>query len=78
MALFACLQWVKWTYKQYLHDVQVCAKAFIRLGLERFHSVCILGFNSPEWFIADLAAIHAGYVFFRRPIVFSLLPLFFS
>jgi len=53
-------QWVKWTYKQYLHDVQVCARAFIRLGLERFHSVCILGFNSPEWFIADLAAIHAG------------------
>ena len=57
---FSAWQWVKWTYKQYLHDVQVCARAFIRLGLERFHSVCILGFNSPEWFIADLAAIHAG------------------
>jgi len=57
-ALF--LQWLKWTYKQYLHDVTICAKAFIRLGLERFHSVCILGFNSPEWIIADLAAIHAG------------------
>lgn len=53
-------KWLKWTYKQYLHDVTVCAKAFIRLGLERFHSVCILGFNSPEWLIADLAAIHAG------------------
>ncbi|XP_046633600.1 long-chain-fatty-acid--CoA ligase ACSBG2-like [Daphnia pulicaria] len=53
-------KWIKWTYKQYLHDVRVCAKAFIRLGLERFHSVCILGFNSPEWIIADLAAIHAG------------------
>jgi long-chain-fatty-acid--CoA ligase ACSBG len=55
-------QCIKWTYKQYLHDVRVCAKAFIRLGLERFYSVCILGFNSPEWIIADLAAIHAGYV----------------
>lgn len=53
-------KWLKWTYKQYLHDVTICAKAFIRLGLERFHSVCILGFNSPEWIIADLAAIHAG------------------
>jgi len=53
-------KWVNWTYKQYLHDVRICAKAFIRLGLERFHSVCILGFNSPEWAIADLAAIHAG------------------
>jgi long-chain-fatty-acid--CoA ligase ACSBG len=28
----------------------------------RHHSVCILGFNSPEWFIADLAAIFAGGV----------------
>lgn len=40
--------------------VLTCAKAFLKLGLERHHSVAILGFNSPEWFIADLAAIHAG------------------
>jgi long-chain-fatty-acid--CoA ligase ACSBG len=53
-----------------LHDVTVCAKAFIRLGLERFHSVCILGFNSPEWIIADLAAIHAGYIIYIWPIFF--------
>ena len=33
-----------------------------QLGLEVHHGVCILGFNSPEWFIADLAAIVAGYV----------------
>ena len=26
----------------------------------RFESVCILGFNSPEWAIACRAAIHAG------------------
>ena len=26
----------------------------------RFDAVCILGFNAPEWAIADLAAIHAG------------------
>ena len=36
------------------------AKAFIDLGMSRFTSVCILGFNSPEWMIADLAAIFAG------------------
>ena len=28
--------------------------------METFHSVCILSFNCPEWFIADVAAIHAG------------------
>ncbi|XP_018349762.1 PREDICTED: long-chain-fatty-acid--CoA ligase ACSBG2-like, partial [Trachymyrmex septentrionalis] len=40
--------------------VRIVAKAFLKLGLERHHSVCIMGFNSPEWFIADLATIYAG------------------
>ncbi|KAG7201121.1 hypothetical protein KM043_003917 [Ampulex compressa] len=50
------------TYKEYETKVRTVAKAFLKLGLERFHSVCILGFNSPEWFISDLAAIYAGGV----------------
>ncbi|XP_063395173.1 long-chain-fatty-acid--CoA ligase ACSBG2 isoform X4 [Cydia fagiglandana] len=53
-------KWHKITYKQYLERVRTVAKAFLKLGLERFHSVCILGFNSEQWFVADLAAIHAG------------------
>jgi long-chain-fatty-acid--CoA ligase ACSBG len=36
------------------------AKAFIKLGLKPHHSVGILGFNSPEWFLADLGAVFAG------------------
>ncbi|XP_058801274.1 very long-chain-fatty-acid--CoA ligase bubblegum-like isoform X2 [Phymastichus coffea] len=48
------------TYKQYENQVRTVAKAFLHLGLERHHSVCILGFNAPEWFISDLAAIYAG------------------
>ncbi|XP_026677759.1 very long-chain-fatty-acid--CoA ligase bubblegum [Diaphorina citri] len=36
------------------------AKAFLKLGLERYHSVCIIGFNAPEWFYSDLGAIYAG------------------
>ncbi|CAL7946117.1 unnamed protein product [Xylocopa violacea] len=50
----------KYTYKEYEYQVRTVAKAFLKLGLERHHGVCILGFNSPEWFIADLAAIYAG------------------
>lgn len=46
--------------RQYLKDVRTAAKGFIALGLERYHSVCILGFNSPEWFISDISAIFAG------------------
>ncbi|KAL3270650.1 hypothetical protein HHI36_021179 [Cryptolaemus montrouzieri] len=53
---------VKVTYKQYLQNVRTCAKAFLALGLERRHGVCILGFNSPEWIISNLAAIFAGGV----------------
>lgn len=30
------------------------------IGLERFHSVGILGFNAPEWLIAQNGAIFAG------------------
>lgn len=32
----------------------------LQLGLERYHGVGILGFNSPEWFIADIGCIFAG------------------
>ena len=28
--------------------------------MEARHSVCIMSFNCPEWFIADVAAIFAG------------------
>ena len=46
--------------REYEAAVRTCAKAFLKLGLKRYHSVCILGFNSAEWFISDLAAIYAG------------------
>lgn len=49
-----------WTWSDYHQEVRTVAKAFISLGLGRFESVCILGFNSPEWVIADVAAIFAG------------------
>ncbi|KJE96538.1 hypothetical protein CAOG_06845 [Capsaspora owczarzaki ATCC 30864] len=52
--------WSFITYKDYYETVRTAAKAFIALGLEPHHGVCILGFNSPEWFIADLGAIFAG------------------
>lgn len=53
-------EWKATTYKEYYEQVRIMAKAFIKLGLEPYHGVCILGFNSPEWFIGDLAAIFAG------------------
>ena len=45
---------------QYHEESRTVAKAFVKLGLERFCSVGILGFNAPEWFIAQMGAIMAG------------------
>ncbi|KAK8731594.1 hypothetical protein OTU49_007382 [Cherax quadricarinatus] len=53
-------EWKNTTYREYYDQVRIMAKAFIKLGLDLYHGVCILGFNSPEWFIADLAAVFAG------------------
>uniref|UniRef100_A0A8B9LDT2 long-chain-fatty-acid--CoA ligase n=1 Tax=Astyanax mexicanus TaxID=7994 RepID=A0A8B9LDT2_ASTMX len=52
--------WTTLTYKQYYQHCRTAAKSFLKLGLERFHGVGILGFNSPEWFISNVACIMAG------------------
>ncbi|XP_077188292.1 long-chain-fatty-acid--CoA ligase ACSBG2 isoform X2 [Paroedura picta] len=53
-------KWTKLTFKEYYALCRQAAKSFLMLGLERFHGVCILGFNSVEWFLADIGAILAG------------------
>ncbi|XP_048845455.1 long-chain-fatty-acid--CoA ligase ACSBG2-like [Brienomyrus brachyistius] len=53
-------QWVTLSYMEYYQQCRAAAKSFLKLGLERYHGVGILGFNSPEWFIADIGCIMAG------------------
>ncbi|XP_028014928.1 long-chain-fatty-acid--CoA ligase ACSBG2 isoform X1 [Eptesicus fuscus] len=53
-------KWEVLTYNQYFEACRKAAKALLKLGLERFHGVGILGFNSVEWFIASLGTILAG------------------
>ncbi|KAJ8274624.1 hypothetical protein COCON_G00092490 [Conger conger] len=53
-------EWRKLPYKEYYEQCRAAAKSFLKLGLERYHGVGILGFNSTEWFIADFGAIFAG------------------
>lgn len=48
------------SYKEYYQTCRTAAKSFLKLGLERYHGVGILGFNSVEWFVADIGAILAG------------------
>ncbi|KAI1891619.1 hypothetical protein AGOR_G00145650 [Albula goreensis] len=53
-------QWRTLNYEDYYQQCRTAAKSFLKLGLESYHGVGILGFNSAEWFIADIAAILAG------------------
>ncbi|XP_033974393.1 long-chain-fatty-acid--CoA ligase ACSBG2-like [Trematomus bernacchii] len=53
-------QWVTLTWRQYYEQCRAAAKSFLKLGLERYHGVGILGFNSAEWFISDVGCIFAG------------------
>lgn len=50
-------EWLTWTWKEYYYDVACAAKSMIRVGVEPFRGVCVLGFNSPEWFISYLGGI---------------------
>ncbi|XP_074650379.1 long-chain-fatty-acid--CoA ligase ACSBG2-like isoform X2 [Tubulanus polymorphus] len=53
-------EWTTYTFSQYYENIIKTAKGFIKLGLEPYHGVGIIGFNSPEWFFSDLGAIFAG------------------
>jgi len=50
-------QWKTWTYKEYLEQSEQCARAFIKLGMERFDAISIYGFNHPSWHISAMGAI---------------------
>lgn len=52
--------WQEQTWQMYYDNVRKVGKGFIKLGLQRFDSVAIWGFNSPEWMLASLAAGMAG------------------
>jgi long-chain-fatty-acid--CoA ligase ACSBG len=55
-------EWKKWTFAEYYAETRVAARAFMALGLSRFDGVNVFGFNSPEWFMGEMAAIMAGGV----------------
>ncbi|CAI9560204.1 unnamed protein product [Staurois parvus] len=52
-----------WEHASFLEYYKLCrqaAKGFLKLGLKRFYSVGILGFNAPEWFISAVGTVFAG------------------
>ena len=55
-------RWESISWGQYAMLVSQAARGFIKLGLQPGGGVSIIGFNSPEWVISDIAAIRAGGV----------------
>eukprot|EP01006_Ploeotia_vitrea_P029919 TRINITY_DN62381_c0_g2_i1.p1 TRINITY_DN62381_c0_g2~~TRINITY_DN62381_c0_g2_i1.p1 ORF type:complete len:650 (+),score=8.69 TRINITY_DN62381_c0_g2_i1:69-2018(+) len=55
-------EWKVWTWNEYYKDCIKFAKAMVHLKVSPFKVVNILGFNSPEWFIANCGSIFAGCI----------------
>jgi len=55
-------KWVHWTFTKYFEDVCNYAKGMIAIGATGYSSVNIVGFNSPEWFIAFYGSIFGNYL----------------
>jgi len=53
-------KWQEWTYKQYMDDANMAARALMHMGVEQFGSVGIYGFNSPEWFLSEISTMFCG------------------
>lgn len=55
-------EWKVWTWNEYYADCNAFAKSLIVLDVDMFKITNIIGFNSPEWLIANTGSILAGCV----------------
>src|SRR5450631_4325346 len=53
-------QWQTLSWKEVRETARLVGRGLIRLGAQPKTGVSILGFNAPEWVLADLGAILAG------------------
>ena len=53
-------RWEAASWKEYRDQARLVARGFLRLGLRPRDGVVIMGYNRPEWFLADVGAILAG------------------
>jgi len=53
-------KWKGWTFQEYYNECFTAACSLLNLGVVQHDSVCVYGFNAPEWMIAQMSAIMAG------------------
>jgi long-subunit acyl-CoA synthetase (AMP-forming) len=54
--------WRTTTWSAYRRDAYRVGRALLKLKVERGSGIALIGYNSPEWLIADIGAILAGAV----------------
>ena len=54
--------WRSFSWDEYRQQVRHVARSLIAVGTKPGAGVCVMGYNCPEWFFADIGAIHAGAV----------------
>ena len=52
--------WRSFTWDEYRQQARQVARALMALDTKPGAGVCIIGYNCPEWFFADVGAIYAG------------------
>ncbi|MCA9562421.1 MAG: AMP-binding protein, partial [Myxococcales bacterium] len=52
--------WTPISFREYAEETRRAARALVTLGLESGGCVAILGFNTPEWIVFDVACMMAG------------------
>ena len=52
--------WLPTSWRDYVSETRKAARALKTLGVKSGGSVCILGFNRPEWVITDIATMLLG------------------
>jgi len=55
-------EWKTWTWDQYWHDCMSFGKTLLHLNVGAFKVVNVIGFNSPEWLIANTGAMMASAI----------------
>eukprot|EP01066_Platyproteum_vivax_P010042 Platyproteum_vivax@DN4469_c0_g1_i1.p1 len=49
-----------WTWAYYWKQINTFSRALIEIGMPKFGSVAIMGFNSRHWFVSNLGAMNIG------------------
>eukprot|EP01086_Lenisia_limosa_P003537 TRINITY_DN1810_c0_g1_i1.p1 TRINITY_DN1810_c0_g1~~TRINITY_DN1810_c0_g1_i1.p1 ORF type:complete len:641 (+),score=134.76 TRINITY_DN1810_c0_g1_i1:105-1925(+) len=55
-------KWEALGFHDYREKIHQCGRALVALGIKEREQMCILGFNSEEWMVANLGAITANMV----------------